>query len=72
MNTGERKKKTRERIYANILFYGFVMRGLHLRPSAPARKAVFLELQTRFAGRRDAGSARDALTYVSFTSHPVV
>ena len=41
MNTGERKKKPRERIYANILFYGFIMRGLHLRPSAPARKAFF-------------------------------
>ena len=61
MNTGERKKKTRERIYAHILFYGSVMRGLHLRPSVPARKAFFHELQACFVGRRDAGSARDAL-----------
>ena len=56
-------KPTRKKKYfVNILFYGSVW-GVCIcaSPSQPA-KAVLRELQTRFAGRRDAGSARVALS----------
>ena len=65
MNTGERKKKTRERIYMNILFYGSVIRGLHLRLSVPARKAIFSRTANVFCGSAGCGSARDALNVVA-------
>ena len=55
MNTGERKKKTRERIYVNILFNRSIMRGLHLQPSAPAHKAVFLRTANAFCGLAGCG-----------------
>ena len=56
-------KPTRKKVYSvNILFHGSVW-GVCIcaSPSQPA-KSVMRELQTRFAGRRDAGSARVALT----------
>ena len=54
---------TRKKVYStNILFYRSVwVVCICGRPSQPA-KAVLRKLQTRFAGRRDAGSARVALT----------
>ena len=56
------QKPTRKKAYsANILFYGSIMRGLHLCSPRRPTKTVLRELQTRFAGRRDAGSARVAL-----------
>ena len=56
------RKPTRIKAYSvNILLYGSVW-GVYIcgRPCRPA-KAIFCELQTRFAGRRDAGAARVAL-----------
>jgi hypothetical protein len=46
----------RKRAYsANIPFYGSVMRGLQLRPSAPARKCVFPRTANTFCGPAGCG-----------------
>ena len=59
------KKPTHKKDYSvSILLYGAIW-GVYLcdRPRQPA-KSFFREPQTRFAGRRDAGCARDVVIVI--------